>query len=166
MDDDDILAQLISFTGATPERAAQYLQLADNNLEAAASLYFESGGVDMGASVPVPTTHASTTARSEANAPITIDSDDEEGGVPVASRGTSGMEDDEAMARRLQEEMYGGAGGAGDVEEVRAPMARTTEMLATPDMDWRNDPDEMQAAVAEQLLARQRRQGELFRLLQ
>lgn len=158
MDDDDVLAQLISFTGATPERAAQYLQLADNNLEAAASLYFESGGVDMGA----PVTRAepvSATAQPNANRdrPIVIDSDNEDEGENTSSlRGSGGTEDDEAMARRLQEEMYGSGGPA----EVRAPVARTTQMLAAPDMDWRNDPDEMNAAIAEQMLARRRQQGQ------
>lgn len=74
------------------------------------------------------------------------------------------MEDDEAMARRLQEEMYGSGGGrsgGGDFDEegVRAPMARTTETLVGPGGDWNDDENEMRAAIAEQMMARgQRRQ--------
>ncbi|KAK6361943.1 hypothetical protein TWF730_005649 [Orbilia blumenaviensis] len=58
-------------------------------------------------------------------------------------------EDDEAMARRLQEEMYAEAGGSGGgsrnagsswreeemMNGVRAPIARTTETLVGPDED-------------------------------
>ncbi|RVD88214.1 uncharacterized protein DFL_002409 [Arthrobotrys flagrans] len=55
-------------------------------------------------------------------------------------------EDDEAMARRLQEELYAEAGGSGgrnagsswredDIGGVRAPMARTTETLVGPGDD-------------------------------
>lgn len=81
--------------------------------------------------------------------------------------GGTSFEDDEAMARRLQEEMYGGGGGGGagddvDSEGVRAPMARTTETLVGPNSDWSTvgrDPGEMRAAVAEQMMARQRRRA-------
>ncbi|KAI9832369.1 MAG: hypothetical protein M1819_004357 [Sarea resinae] len=72
------------------------------------------------------------------------------------------MEDDEAMARRLQEEMYAGADMAGDrdSEGVRAPIARTTETLVGPGADWGSDADDMRVAVDEQMLARrQRNQG-------
>ena len=163
MDDDDVLAQLVSFTGATPERAAQYLQLADNNLEAAASLYFESGGVDMGAPVArAELASANPQPSSNRDRPIVIDSDDDDADDDVVNtstrRGAGSTEDDEAMARRLQEEMY----GSGGPPEVRAPVARTTQMLAAPDMDWRNDPDEMNAAIAEQMLARRRQQGQAW----
>ena len=74
------------------------------------------------------------------------------------------MEDDEAMARRMQEEMYGGGGGGGGAQSdidpetgVRAPMARTTETLVGPGSgggDWRNDPEEMNAAIFEQMQRR------------
>lgn len=78
---------------------------------------------------------------------------------PETSTGRAGLvEDDEAMARRLQEELYG-ATGAGDVfdsEGIRAPIARTTETLVGPgtyDIDA-GDEDDMQAAVLEQMRAR------------
>ncbi|KAK5013189.1 UBX domain protein Ubx2, partial [Cryomyces antarcticus] len=71
-----------------------------------------------------------------------------------ATAATGDMEDDEAMARRLQEEIYGGGDMAGgpDPDAVRAPMSRTTETLVGPNADWRNDPNEMRAAIAEQMM--------------
>ena len=65
-------------------------------------------------------------------------------------------EDDEAIARRMQEELYAGSdlpGGFGE-DGVRAPIARTTETLVGgPDGDW--PPGDMHAAVLQQMRARQ-----------
>lgn len=65
---------------------------------------------------------------------------------------------DEALARRLQEEFYGGAGMAGGLGEdgIRAPMARTTETLIGPESFDPNNAEEMHAAVLEQMRARHR----------
>lgn len=67
------------------------------------------------------------------------------------------VEDDEAMARRLQEEFYGaaGAGETTDAEGIRAPIARTTETLVGPGAYDLDDEDDMRAAVLEQMRARQ-----------
>ena len=169
--DDDNIAQFTSITSADPERAAQYLRVSDNNLEQAIQLFFESGGVDMGAALPSsqPTTAAHPSNRNE---PIAVDSDDEEGGARLPTRQQPSQEqpaghaaeDDEAMARRLQDEMYG-SGGSGrredvDEEGVRAPIGRQAETLSGPYADWRDDASSMEAAVAEQMLARQLRQSE------
>lgn len=67
--------------------------------------------------------------------------------------------DDAAMARRLQEEMYGGGGaGAGltDSDGVRAPIARTTETLVAPGGYGygAGDDDDVEAAMRE--MARRR----------
>jgi len=141
---DDLLAQFTSITGAAPERAQQYLTLTDNNVEQAIQLYFESDGVDMGGSLPTPALRREV---------IDLDSEDEDENV----RPNSSIEDDEAMARRMQEELYGSAGRGGAAEaEVRAPQARTAETLLGPGADWRDDPDEMNAAIAEQMAARAR----------
>lgn len=67
------------------------------------------------------------------------------------------VDEDEAMARRLQEEYYGTAGvGAGEVysDGVRAPIARTTETLVGPDSFDAGDDAEMRAAVLNQMRAR------------
>lgn len=68
------------------------------------------------------------------------------------------VDDDEAFARQLQQEMYGEAGpdGAMGPEGVRAPIARTTETLVGPDSFDPDDPDDMNAAVLQQIRARQR----------
>lgn len=64
-------------------------------------------------------------------------------------------EDDEAIARRMQEELYAGRDASGG---VRAPLARTTETLVGPGADWGNDgDDEMAAAIEAQMAARRHR---------
>ncbi|KAK2755477.1 hypothetical protein FQN54_006414 [Arachnomyces sp. PD_36] len=81
-------------------------------------------------------------------------------GAADGSPGSRLFEDDAAMARRLQEEMYGGAannqGGAGfDEDGVRAPMARTTETLVGPGAGGFDDDEGMHEAVMRQMQARQ-----------
>ena len=71
------------------------------------------------------------------------------------------VDDDEALARRLQEEFYGadGRSGGGTTEMVdehgyRAPIGRTTETLVGHGSFDPTDEDEMRAAVMEQMAAR------------
>ena len=68
------------------------------------------------------------------------------------------IDEDEALARRLQEEFYGATRSAHRLDEngIRAPMARTTETLIGPESFDSNDPEDMHAAVLEQLRARHR----------
>ena len=90
---------------------------------------------------------------------IDVDNDNDEPKSASASgqRASTGQhgayEDDEAMARRLQEEMYAGVdsggnrGGAYDDDDgVRAPIARTTETLLGPGSMY-HDADPQQAAL-------------------
>lgn len=161
---DDAVAQFTAITSCDAERASQYLRVADNDVEQALQLWFESGGVDLGADLPQETPQISTSSATSNQ--MDLDDDDNtnvEGGAHQAPGGGHSVEDDEAMARRLQDEMYGSAGGetrqdAIDPETgVRAPMARTAETLADPMPSWQDDPEQMRAAIAEQLLERQRR---------
>ena len=78
--------------------------------------------------------------------------------APPIHQAASRVDEDEAFAHRLQQEMYGEAGveTTGDPEVVRAPIARTTETLIGPDSFDPNDPQEMNAAVLQQIRARQR----------
>ncbi|EME39301.1 hypothetical protein DOTSEDRAFT_75127 [Dothistroma septosporum NZE10] len=168
---DEQISTFVAFTGASTEQAQRYLQLADGNVEAAAALFFENP--DLGSASTAPTLSAPA-APSNREPPITIDSDEDldlddddvqETGSRPARRSEPLVEDDEAMARRLQQEMYGGggsggSGGAGlDEDGIRAPMARTTETLVGPgSYDFRNDPGEMNAAIAQQMFNRQHRQ--------
>ncbi|KPI45565.1 UBX domain-containing protein 5 [Cyphellophora attinorum] len=124
---DDVIAGVVSITGCTPEIARQYVQLGEGDTSQAIQLFYENGGADLStgssATPPVPT----ASRPSNANNPITIDDDDD---LPTGAN----VEDDEAMARRLQEEMYG-AQGSGQEQDVRAPIARRTETLAGPGSD-------------------------------
>ncbi|KAK5110796.1 hypothetical protein LTR62_005507 [Meristemomyces frigidus] len=158
---DDEIASFTAFTGSDPEKAQRYLTLTDGNVEQAVDLFFSNP--DLGASVPSD----SAPPRSNRDNPINIDDDEEDdddvqmtGSGPVPDHS---VEDDEAMARRLQEEMYGSGGGGGsgmqdlDEDGVRAPMARTTETLVGGPNDMFNNPGAMNAAVFDQLA--QRRMG-------
>ncbi|TGJ78136.1 hypothetical protein E0Z10_g10628 [Xylaria hypoxylon] len=64
------------------------------------------------------------------------DNDNDNDDVAAVARNAQ-EEEDAAMARRLQEELYGSGSGSGAVDDgVRAPIAQTTETLAGPDMSW------------------------------
>ena len=199
--DEEKIAQFISVTGSTTERALQYLSLSDDNIEQAVELFFTTGGVDLAEPVP-RTTEASKSetlpASSEpsgSDAPhprsqpqgeiISIDSDEEilddndtvitgynetrsaAASRPVHQASTNGTsvlpqrarfeDDDEAMARRMQEEIYAGGdmGGVIDTEGYRAPIGRTTETLVGPGSYDLDDPSDMQAAIDAQMRARQ-----------
>ncbi|KAL4908127.1 hypothetical protein BDW74DRAFT_146897 [Aspergillus multicolor] len=154
--DSDVVAQFSEITGSKPELAAQYLQLTDFNIEQAMQLYFENDGAELTRD-PVPSTLATDTASrpmgyEDASGVVHIDSDEDEAqSTPRNPANTSTFEDDAAMARRLQEEMYGGQGPA---DEVRAPMARTTETLVGPGEDL---GDDMHESILGQIRTRQRR---------
>ncbi|KAF2730428.1 hypothetical protein EJ04DRAFT_515286 [Polyplosphaeria fusca] len=158
------IANFVAITGCEPQKATQYLQLTDNNLEQAIQLYFDSPNLDFGhdaTSQPPPAARPSTNTAAN---PISVDSDEEmsdfDAGVGLETSTPPviqpNVEDDEAMARRLQEEMYGDMGGG--EAEVRAPMARTTETLVGPGANWGPDED-IDAMVQEQLAARRRAHG-------
>ena len=164
--EEDIL-NFVAITSCDPDKAAQYLRLTENNLEQAIQLFFDSPNLDLGPSGGPSTQNAPTAPytphdqSSRAREPITIDSDEEMSdynpgsGIQDDQPGRhSAVEDDEAMARRLQEEMYGNMPAE---EQVRAPLSRTTETLVGPGSNWTApDDDEINALVSEQLAARRR----------
>lgn len=150
-----MVAQFTEITGSTPELAAQYLELADFNIEQAMQLYFENGGAPL---TEEPTQPSRRSGYEDESGVIHVDSDsDDDNRLPHAGQSTqptagSTFEDDAAMARRLQEEMYRGDNNYGS-DGVRAPMARTTETLVGPDSDL---DDDMHANILSQLRARGR----------
>ncbi|KAF2209871.1 hypothetical protein CERZMDRAFT_46330 [Cercospora zeae-maydis SCOH1-5] len=154
MANDADIATFTAFTSGTLEQAQRFLQLTDNNVEQAVELFFSNPDLGSGSGTGVNSA-APATARDD---PITIDSDDEDEPGPQHN-----LEDDEAMARRLQEEMYGGPGGnRGGEDEVRAPIARTTETLVGPGSYGGfdpSDPGQMNAAITEQLMRRNQMRG-------
>lgn len=152
--DSDVVAQFAEITGSTPELATQYLTLADFQIEQAMQLYFENGGAPLTEEPARPPPSANFQDESGV---VHIDSDTDDDGQPSQVRptqpaGVATFDDDAAMARRLQEEMYG-SGGAVDEDEVRAPMARTTETLVGPEADF---DDDMHSHILDQLRARRR----------
>ena len=91
--------------------------------------------------------------------------------TPPVSQASMAVDDDAAMARRLQEEFYGAPGNVGGGAEMvdehgyRAPIGRTTETLVGPGTFNLADESEMRAAVMEQMATRRqpsRHRGERF----
>ncbi|EAS28776.3 UBX domain-containing protein [Coccidioides immitis RS] len=160
--EDAALAQFTEVTGSRPETALHYLQLTDYNLQTAMQLYFENGAVDF---QPEPQTESAQRSPSRPRASagyedehgvVHIDSDDEGASIPVgtsnqqaSTRSGPTFEDDLALARRLQEELY--AGGE-STETVRAPISRRTETLVGPDADF----DDPHSGLLQEVRARQR----------
>lgn len=205
---DEAVAQFISFTSSTAERAEQYLRLTDGDVQQAIDLFFANDGNDAYGSNSASAAPAQSAAQSASNAHeqastsrqrqgyededgvIHIDSDrdltdDDEPQItgstsrrvtrpgrprsdvrtpssmtPPARTVTNLVDEDEAMARRLQEEFYGDAGAVEELgpDGVRAPLARTTETLVGPESFDGTNRDELREAVLEQMRARQRLQ--------
>lgn len=201
--DDEAVAQFVSFTSSTPDRAAQYLRLTDGDVQQAIDLFFVNDGNDPSGSSssthiqsaqapPAPSSHTRESrgrpAYEDERGIVHLDSDAEYSDddkpeitgsrsrriavpdrprstihtpssmTPPTGQASAAVDDDEAMARRLQEEFYAGAGIGAEVdpEGIRAPIRRTTETLVGPGSFDAND-DDMRAAVMEQMHARHQR---------
>ena len=177
--DEDIEA-FMGITGANRTAAERMLDLCGSELEQAIQLWFSDEELQRSLSNAGPSTAAvgSNTApasraarpprpqigREDAQGVIHIDSDDDmvmgdddndgaDEAVNIARRAQE--EEDEAMAKRMQEELYSGGGQPANAAEddVRAPLARTTETLVGP--SFGDDDDDGHAAVLEQLRRRQ-----------
>ena len=144
MDMDEAISQLVSITACTPEIARQYVQLADGDTNQAVQLFFENGGADLAANEsssrrpppPIPSS-SRPPGTGDAQNPISLGDDDNvsddndpevTGYRPARQDAGAGVEDDEAMARRLQEEMYGNS----EEQPIRAPIARQSDTLLGP----------------------------------
>ena len=178
---DDLVAQFTAVTSANPGRAAQYLRLTEGNLEQAIQLFYDSPALDLGTSDATRHAGSHLSAERAAERPpyredeegiVHIDSEDEASESMDVDRETlpsrsyrpnpstsfthrtaeeMAYEDDEAVAQRLQNEMYESREG---LDEVRAPMARVSETLVGPGSDWGTDEDDFRHAS---MLAHQRR---------
>ena len=103
--DDDAIAQVVMVTNTTPEKAAQYLTLADGDPDQAVTLFFENGGQDLvgGPSSSAPTTSqptASSRAPGAGDAQNPINIDDE-----APANTVSGRRRTHAFARSNAEEL-------------------------------------------------------------
>ncbi|KAK6953984.1 hypothetical protein Daesc_003946 [Daldinia eschscholtzii] len=181
---DEDVVQFMAITGISAEHVARgYLEISGGDPMQAIQLFYENPELQASFNQPAASTSTSTrqpasssasrsrggfTGREDASGVIHIDSDDddvhmanddfdipdEEDDVTAIARSAQ-EEEDAAMARRLQEEMY--SENHGSMDGVRAPIAQTTETLAAPDPSWGLD-DDREAAVIEQL-RRRRAQG-------
>ncbi|KAH7312531.1 hypothetical protein B0I35DRAFT_356585 [Stachybotrys elegans] len=80
-----------------------------------------------------------------------IDDDDDGDAAAARTAAAAQEEEDAAMAKRLQEELYrenngSGSGGFGGADDVRAPIARTTETLIAPNPSW-GPSDDVDASI-------------------
>ncbi|KFY15349.1 hypothetical protein V492_02064 [Pseudogymnoascus sp. VKM F-4246] len=181
---DDAVGDFCAITGATPQVARHFLNLSDGNPSQAIQLFFDSPELASAANeesqqLPAapaassgPPARSTSGGREDEHGVVHLDSDSDDNAMdetdddvvqtshtppaPAAMSGAqnSAYEDDEAMARRLQEEMYAGGDMGGDVDAdgVRAPLARTTETLVGPGADW--GPEDPQSAVLQQMRQR------------
>lgn len=172
---DEAIGNFVAFTDSTPEIARRYLTFAENNFEQAVQLFFDSPELATAGAPPTSAAAPANPARSQpqssnigrqdASGVVHLDSDeedmdldddsDDDAAQAAALSRAADLEDDEAMARRIQEEMYAGGDGGGDLDAdgVRAPIARRTEtLIGGPDDDFGGDY--MNHAIAQQMRAR------------
>jgi UBX domain-containing protein 7 len=181
---DEAISTMSAITGATPQVARHFLNLTDGDAEQAIQLFFDSPDLSSGmAREPSPALATQTQppqhrrsrdppeivnidSDSDEDVPMDIDADmnddfpesrdsDSHPSPPAALPTYGSYEDDEAVARRMQEELYAGGDMAGDynTQGVRAPLTRTTETLVGPGSEW--TPEDMHEAVLQQMRARQ-----------
>ncbi|ORX58758.1 hypothetical protein DM01DRAFT_1333377 [Hesseltinella vesiculosa] len=120
---DSSVESFMQITGASDKVARDYLQVADQNVQAAISLYLENDGNSLTSSAPF-STDAPTSSSSPAGS-LAMDQDashDTDGDSPMLS--------DEALARQLQEQEDGRRRRTTETDEVRAPIAPRTDILA------------------------------------
>ena len=153
----EVARGFLGMTGNDVERA---IELFFENPDLASSV--QTGMTSNAPSIPVRTPSipqvaarsGSNVGRQDSSGVIHIDSDDDNDMIDIPSdddddddraavaqaAALAQEEEDAAMAKRLQEELYGAPGGAGGpggaADDVRAPIARTTETLVAPDPTW------------------------------
>ncbi|KAI0482415.1 hypothetical protein GGR56DRAFT_619832 [Xylariaceae sp. FL0804] len=182
---DEAVGQFMGVTGVSEHVARGYLEISNGDPEQAIMLFFENPELQASFAAPPAAAaggSASTrrsrppqqqrTGREDASGVIHIDSDDDgdipmsdddggldddddDGGVAAVARNAQ-EEEDAAMARRLQEELYGSQGQGAPAEDgVRAPIARTTETLMGPGPAWAPS-DDHDEEILQEMRARQR----------
>lgn len=182
--EDEHVANFNAITGASPEVARSFLEMTAGNFERAVELFFENpdlaSGVGAGLNAnasssntpnppPVATSLRPSLGRQDSDGIIHIDSDDDEDmdfdndsdnddGERAAAAQAAALaqeEEDMAMAKALQEEEYQDRSRP-QGDDVRAPIARTTETLVAPGGGWSGE-ENMEHAMLEDLRRRQRR---------
>lgn len=146
--DDDPVAQFMAITDQSAAVASGCLAMTEGDMMAAVNMFFEnpdiansfpqsSAGAPSSSSRPqAASTSNRNIGREDESGVIHIDDDDDD--IAPADHDDSLADaeriaqenDDAAMARRIQEEMYGE--NPATTDGVRAPIARTTETLVAP----------------------------------
>jgi hypothetical protein len=164
---DDAVETFKMVTGASDPVARRYLEMTENDAQQAIALFFDSPDLASGMNeVTSPAAPSIPVSSRPSRVVDPNDDDDEDEDIPdfdenqhaAAVGRAADLEDDEAMARRIQQEMYAGGDAAGgfDADGVRAPIARTTETLVGgPGGPWGRE--DMEAAIAQQMGMRQNR---------
>lgn len=140
MTEGDVMAAVNMFF-ENPELASSFPEQGPANPASSASAGAAAGGAASASSRPQAASRS--IGRQDSSGVIHIDSDDGDDDIDIPDLDSdedntnyTSMQriaqetDDEAMARRLQEEMYGES--AANPDGVRAPIARTTETLVGP----------------------------------
>lgn len=187
--EDAQISSFVDITGAIPDVARTFLEMAEGDLQQAIQLYFENPELQAGIAtsstappaIPAQTRPSAAPARrvgrEDAQGVIHLDSDDDgdvDVGYPEDDEDDFHDFDDEAVtaagvARAVQEDEDAAmaqrlqeqmyAEGA-TVDGVRSPIARTTETLVAPSPSWGPaDDDERDAMVLEQFRRRRQQQG-------
>ncbi|CAD6503866.1 BgTH12-05610 [Blumeria graminis f. sp. triticale] len=165
----------IAFTGASDQIARQYLGLTDNNSEQAIQLFFDSpdlasslnhAPVESVSSIPSATRtqpkitgpkNLSNTNNLDNNDTMSVDNEDDEV-IAISEKQFTAKEksktfdDDESIARRIQAQLYEGGDpkNLNDIDSVRAPLERRTEILVGgAEGDWQDNP--MHASALQQM---------------
>lgn len=151
--DDDPVAQFMAITDQSAAVASGCLAMTEGDVMAAVNMFFENP--DIANSFPQSSSSAAAApsssrpqaassssrnfGREDESGVIHIDDDDDDNYVPHGQHDSlseaeriAQENDDAAMARRIQEEMYGEAPTNTTTDGVRAPIARTTETLVAP----------------------------------
>lgn len=178
MASEEDIESFVGITGANRTAAERVLELCGSELEQAIQLWFTDEDLQRSLSNVGSSTAAAATApasrssrpnrpqvgRDDAEGVIHIDSDDDvpmtedevDDGDEVADVARRAQEEeDAAMAKRLQDELFSGPAADERGDGVRAPMARTTGTLVGPDFGGVDDDDDGHAAILEQMRRRQ-----------
>ncbi|PCD44435.1 hypothetical protein AU210_003512 [Fusarium oxysporum f. sp. radicis-cucumerinum] len=154
---DDNISTFMSITGTSTDVARSFLEMTAGNFERAIGLFFENPDL---VSDSAGVIHIDSDDDQDMQLEDFSDNDDDnERAVAAQAAALAQEEEDMAMAKRLQEELYQGnqgSGSGGNPDDVRAPIARTTETLVAPGWGGGEHDDGMEAAFLEELRRRRR----------
>lgn len=170
--DSDAVGMFCDITGASPAVAARVLDMAGGHLETAIQLFYENPELQVNpdatpaqprtpqASDPTPTHRHRPIGRQDVHGVIHLDSDDDDDEITLDEEDNNDEvevvaqmardaqeEEDAAIAKRMQEELY--SEGPADPDRVRSPIARRTETLIAPDPAWGSEGDEADSYMDE-----------------